>query len=98
MAQVALAGTMFIGSCAECDGAEVSGLLLGDATSVRVEGQAVALDGGLGLGECGHMTMIIGGSSTVMAEGKAVAYSGCQVVDSIDGQIIGGAGTVFVAE
>lgn len=96
MAEIARAGDIFIGNCSACDGAEVSGLLLGDAATVFANGKAVALDGGWGLGECGHMTMIVGGSGTVSAEGRAVALKGTQVMESISGQIIGGSENVVI--
>ena len=96
MPLVAKEGDLFTGSCSECDGNEVIGFLIGDASSVLADSKKVALDGGFGMGECGHMTMIVGGSSTVRAEGKAVAHNGTQVMSSIDGQIIGCSGSVTV--
>jgi len=93
---IARAGDIFIGTCSQCDGASVVGYLLGDSATVFGDGQKVALDGGIGMGVCGHMTIIMGGSSTVMADGKKVAMIGTQVANSISGTIVSGSPTINI--
>jgi hypothetical protein len=48
--QVAGHGDLFIGSCAPCLGAQVTGILMGDASSVLVNGKKASLIQGIGIG------------------------------------------------
>jgi len=93
---IARKGDLFIGSCSPCDGATVVGVLVGDAKTVKCQGQNVSLMNGVGIGFCGHATTIISGSSTVKAEGRKVARVGTPVADCISGKIITGANNVKV--
>jgi uncharacterized Zn-binding protein involved in type VI secretion len=95
-APIARKGDIFVGTCSSCDGATVTGVLIGDAKTVQCQGRSVALMGGLGIGRCGHSTTIISGSSTVRAEGRSVAHVGTPVASSIKGKIISGSNNVTV--
>lgn len=95
-AGIARKGDLFIGSCSPCDGATVTGILVGDAKAVKCQGRGVALMHGIGIGFCGHSTIIVSGSTTVKAEGRRVARVGTPVADCISGKIITGANNVKV--
>jgi len=93
---VARYGDLFIGNCSVCDGyPQVTGMLMGDTAGVVANGKKVSVLQGMGIGFCGHITTIVGGSSTVFAEGKGVARRGDSVANSIDGTIITGSANVF---
>ena len=96
MPALARANDIFIGTCSACDGAQVVGFLLGDSQSLEADGRSVALDGGMGMGFCGHITTVAGGSSTVTHMGKKVAYTGTSVSGTINGFITTGSETVTV--
>ena len=94
--QAAGKGDMFIGACSQCDGNTVRGVLLGDAASVFFDRRKVSLYGGIGIGNCGHKTTIIGGSHGTNAERLRVAYKGTAVANVISGRIISGSSTVSI--
>ena len=95
-AGIARKGDLFIGSCSSCDGATVVGTLVGDAKTVKCQGQNVSLMNGIGIGSCGHSTTIVGGSAIVKVEGRKVAKVGTPVADCISGKIITGANNIKV--
>ena len=60
MPALARENDIFMGTCSACDGASVIGFLMGDSINVMGDGRSIALDGGVGMGMCGHLTFIAG--------------------------------------
>lgn len=91
-------GDLFVGVCTPCLLATVTGVLIGDAKKGRGNKRKISLKGGIGVGFCGHTTMIVGGSGTVRMEGRRVARIGTPVACDIRGQIITGSHNIKIGD
>lgn len=88
MKNVATVTCRFRGYCSSCD-ETVEGSMV-DGEFVTINGKNVCVVGSKGVGDCGHTTYVVAGSSVWSIEGKPVARVGDPVAGIIDGQIITG--------
>lgn len=89
-------GDAFYGYCSVHD-RNVTGIIVGGASSATAEGNGIACKGDIGVADCGCSTMIITGSSHVLVEGKEAAHATSLVDNSISGIVLSGAGSVLVS-
>ena len=89
-------GDLFVGVCAchpPSPPISMGGTIIGGLSSIQVESSSQARTGDIGIGYCGHPTIIVGGSSTSQGGGAGKARTGDVVAGCISGIIITGAGT-----
>lgn len=88
MNNVATVGCRFRGRCDSC-GDNVDGTLI-TGEFATIEGKNICVVGSKGVGDCGHNTYVVSGSTVWSIEGKPVARVGDRVNGIIDGTIITG--------
>lgn len=69
----------------------MSGILISGSDNVDTEGKATVRLGDIGLGACGHTTVVVTSSRTVEVNNRGVARVGDMVAGDIVGVIVTGA-------
>ena len=96
MSGIARTGDIGVGVCtSHIVPIPMVGTLLGTCGTVTTNGIPSGLVGDLVIGGCGHIGVVVSGTSVVKMTGRPAAMIGSAFVGAFSGTIVGGSGTVI---